>query len=439
MATIQIANVAKAVAVGLEWHALSGTTSERKEIEALAAANNSKIGCVITDDETGVTVVGLGHDKRPGASCGAAWLAKASGREALILVEPVGDNQVWICAVRAGLPLQNADQVVEVARLHELIHACLADSPDARICSTLENLDASYANVSPQSFAELVTGIKPERLRRVSGVPPLAVAGVVVAVAAIGAYYGGTLYLQKVERDKFQALLAAQAKKSRSSEQAQLRALEQKRRDDAERLLRDVVLGQPGASTLIPAAFASFESVPLSAGSWALVSLDCVPASCLLSWKREKNGTVMTFLAAAEKAGWEVVGAAGSEALTKHPVDTHGRDATTDVIEPTAAFRAVLESQLQRAQFAGMSYRLEGSQPLDVPVAAPAQPGAPGASPQSLEPLPWKVGRAVIEGKHLFELRALPAYLEHGALAVSSIKANLQLKEWTVEVKYATR
>lgn len=439
MATIHIDTLPKPVAVGLEWHALPGRTSERKEIDALAKETGAKIGCVVGDDESGVTVLGIAHERAPGAPCGAAWLAKASNREAIVLVEPIGDNKLWMCAVKAGTPVQNLDIVVDLSALHEKLPEFLADSPDARICSTLENLHTSYQNVSPQSFAELVSSTKPEKLVRIAGVSPMTVLGIGSAVIVLGAYFGGGAWLEQAKRKESAAKLAVLAERQKAMDAEQLRKAEAAHREKGIAVLQKSILKQPALGAAIPAMFGVMENVPLSVAGWSLAGFDCTPAACQLNWSREKNGTILSFMRAADERTWELKSAAGDQAVTVHPVEIAAREAGVDVIEENDAFRAALETKLQEAQLAGLRYDMSKMEAVELLMqkddAPPGAAGAPGSPP----PLPWKVGGATVKGSMLFELRAMPDYLDHAAVALVGMKADLKLKEWTLEIKYATR
>lgn len=438
MATIHVSNVPKAVAVALDWHLLPGTTSERREIDAITKQAKVKIGCVVSDNATGVTVLGLAEERSPGTNCGAAWLAKASAGESIVLVEPLEDGRLWLCAVKMGLPVQHFDILIDAAQLHQKLPELLRDNPDARICSTLENLDADYESVSPQSFAELVANTKPEKLIRVSGVSPVFMASTSVAVVALAAYFGGGAYLQKIKQEEARAKLAEMAAAQKQREAADQRRAQAQRLADGEKLLRSVVLDQPAMERSIESIFSAVEQLPLALAGWTLTGFDCTNRICSIAWTRTKTGTVVGFLTAAEEQGWQVSKAEGTDAMTAIELDASPRGVTLDVLEEAAPFRAALETQLQTAQLAGMKYELAALTPLEksMPAPAPMKGKAPVAVTQ---PLPWHVGTATLKGDKLFEAKATPALLQHPALALSYLKADLKTKEWTLEVNYATR
>lgn len=443
MATINIPNIAKAVAVGLEWHALPGTTSERKEIDAIAKQAQGRIGCTVSDEETGVTVLGLAHERAPGAVCGAAWLARASNREALVLVEPLDDGKVWLCAVRAGLPVQGCDLVIDVQRLHEMLPEVLADSPDARICSTLESLDTSYPGVAAQAFAELVANTKPERLRRVHGISPSTVLAVVGAVIGVAAYWGGGSYLETMHREEAQSKLAQIAQQQQAQDAQRQRQLALQHQQAGIEVLKEAVLGRPLVTTYLAALFAAVEHLPMFTAGWSLDGFTCTAQACTAVWSRGKFGTLVTFVADAERRGWTMVNASGDQAVTSHPITAEARDASVDALEAPVPFGIALESKLQQAKDAGLRYEMGKLQMVEQMLPQDTQAGqkqGPGqAASAGPKPLDWKIGSAVVKGGLLYELRAMADYIEHAAVAVDQVRADITNKQWTLELKYATR
>jgi hypothetical protein len=441
MAIVEITNLPKPVAVALDWHLLPGTTSERKEIDALTKRTGAKFGCVLADDEAGLTIVGLSTDKKESVNCGAAWLAKASGGEAMVLVEPLENGRIWLCAVRAGLPVQGMDVVIEPAQLHERLREFLDDGGEAKLCSTLENLDQVYANVVPQSFAELVANTKPERVRRISGInPTLAVAAGLLAVI-FGGWYGVDYYVTKMRQQEAQAKLQ-QMNALQQKQAAEQRAAAKLERLEAGRtMIRQVVLEKPSVESLVGAYLNELSAKPLTIGGWTLTGYDCSVLACSLTWQRKSSGTIATFIKAAEDNGWTVDKVEGNDAVTTHAVQAAPRNNTIDELSEDAPFRAALETRLQEAGSNGLRYELSKSDPLDKMMGAAATSGDPNAGPpgEGSDPLPYWVGTLTVKGSTLFELRELPEYIGHPGLSVKNVRGDLKTNEWTMELNYATR
>jgi hypothetical protein len=443
MASISIANIAKPVAVALDWHVLPGHTSERKEIDGFSKSAGLKIGVTLTDEVTGVTILGLSSEKSQGIACGAAWLAKASGRDTVVLVEPLEDGRLWLCAVRAGLPVQGLDIVIDAVDLQQRLPEFLQDNND-RICSTLENLDSfGYINVIPQSFAELVANTKQEKLTRVSGMSPVLVYGSVATAVALLGWLGGSAYLDQLAQQRNAQASAANARKMQANAAELARKAQALRRVQAENILKGAVLGQPTVAAEMKALFASIESLPTSVAGWGISTLDCEPKMCLVTWNRTPVGTVAGFVQAAETNGWLLMGVAGDSASTGFSLDADSRVANVDDIVVAPIFRAAFETKLQQMQLAGLKYTFPASQSVEASLPAPPMtPGAPtpaaGASAPAVT-LPWRIGTATVKGGNLFALRGTPDYLEHPAVAIKRAAVDLKSNEWTLEVTYATR
>jgi hypothetical protein len=441
MAIVQISGIQKPVAVALDWAALTGTTGERKEIEQLSKEHGSKIGCLVSDDESSTTVLGLAAERSAGTYCGAAWLAAAVGRASVVLAEPLSDGRVWVCAIKNGTPVQRRDQVTTEEQLHETLKEFLGYDEDAKIFSTIEGLGAHYSNVSHRSFAELVSEVKkPAKLVRIAGTSPAFIAIVTCAVVGGIAYYGGGAWLDHQRRLENQAKLAQINAQQQETAEANRRRLDLEHRNKGEALLRSVVLDQATPSDLLKSVFGVVEDMPTTLAGWELESVDCVPSACSVKWTRLKGGTVLSFLHEADRRGWQVDAVEGSDAVTSHVVNGAPRVAALDVLEEGGAFRAAFETKLQEAELAGLKYEFGKVIPIDDLLPKPA-PAAKGPSPQLvvLTPLPWKVGTTTVRGSALFELRDLGSYVDHPAIAFSHVQVNLKRKEWIAESKFATK
>lgn len=437
MAIVDINNLAKPVAVALSWHSLPGTTSERKEIDAIVRREGVTFGCVLSEDEAGVTVLGLTDERREGHACGAAWLARASAGAAIVLVEPLAGGRLWLCGVRAGMPVPGLDMVIDLSQLHEKLHDLLRDVPDSKLCSTLDNLGTVYPNVVPQSFAELVAQTKPEKIKRISGANPALIAIACLVVIGMGGYFGVEAYLKKARQAAAQAQLNELAADQKRRNELQAAKLYQQHVAAGEAMLHEVVLDRPAVDGLVAAYMSELESKPLTVAAWNLLTYDCAQLSCTLTWQRSRQGNVLGFMKGAEANGWQAGKVTGDVAETIHPIHVAGRDAAIESLEVDAAFRAALETRLQQAGVSGVKYELSESESLDKTLTPPAPP--PGQPAPVMKPLPWKVGTVIVKGSQLFELRELPEFISHAGLSVKSVRGDIKTNQWTMELNYATR
>lgn len=437
MAIVDINNLAKPVAVALSWHSLPGTTSERKEIDAIVRREGASFGCRLTDDDSGVTVLGITDDRREGIACGAAWLARASGGDPIVLVEPLGSGRLWLCGVRAGMPVPGLDMVIDLSQLHEKLHDLLRDVPDSRLCSTLDNLGTVYPNVVPQSFAELVAQTKQEKIKRIAGVNPALVAIAGAVIVGMGGWFGFDAYMVKVRQAEAQAQLNEIAADQKRRGDLLAAKLYQQHVAAGEAMLHDVVLDRPAVDGIVAAYMTELESKPLIVAGWNLIGYDCAQLACALSWQRGNSGTVLGFMKAAEGFGWQISQIGGDLAQSSHPVQASGRNAALESLDVDGAFRAALETRLQQAGSTGVKYELSKSEPLEKSLTPPAAP--PGQPAPVMKPLPWKVGTVVVKGNRLFELRELPEYIVHAGLSVKNVRGDIKTNQWTMELNYATR
>lgn len=442
MTTFIIQGIPKPVAIGLDWHVLPGLSSVGNEKEALSKQLGIKIGASVTSENTDTTVVGFSSERRPGALCGAAWLAKSVGSNSVVLAEPLENNKVWLCAIRAGTPVQNLDVVIPVHELQERLLDFVGSGQDVRIYSTIENLFcATDANISPRSFKELVANVKPERLVRLSGLSPELTWGAILIAGGLIGWYFGSNYL-----DEQAAIKGAQnSAEARLQQKVQAEDLERRsaaiQRESAHAWLRASILRQPSISAAVAAAFKVINGTPTSVAGWYLNSFGCSPSACDFTWGRTKAGTTLTFIQEAEQRGWRLLSLTGDIAVTEVPFMAEQKAADINDLVDGSVFRVALESRLQTLQLAGLTFQLPASIPLEnVMAPAPAPPGASEAlQPASTQKLPWKVGEFSVRGSELFALAETPLALENPGIALKHLSANLKENQWTLEMKYATQ
>jgi hypothetical protein len=265
----------------------------------------------------------------------------------------------------------------------------------------------------------------------------------VLGVLAASGYWGGSAYLDHRQREQAQAKLAQLAQQQQMQDtQRQLKLQEQHRQVGID-VLKAAVLGKPTVAKYIPAMFGAIEQLPMFVAGWTMNSIACTAEACAVNWARGSFSTVVTFVAEAEHRGWATVSASGDTAVTSHPITVEAREAAVGELEAPVPFGIALESRLQEAQDAGLRYEMGKLQMVEQMLPQEAQagqtpaPGQPlGAQPQPLE---WKVGTAVLKGNRLFELRSMPDYLDHPAVAINTVRADIKNKQWTLELKYATR
>lgn len=452
MAVVQVTDIAGDVAVGLTWRLLRGATTPNSEIAAIVKELGSPLGCQVRDTKLSQRMVGIASDVRTGVPSGAAWLAMASEGKAIVLAEPVGQDQVWICSVRAGFPVQDQDLLVDRSEYAARLRSILEESEGATLISTLDDIGQEFANVDGRSFAEITMLVKEGaipsavRIKRLSGTNPLLYAGLAVTALVVFGWPQLSAYLEQMKRKD--ALAQVQAISARRAAQDQA-TLESQRRDARARQddeVRAAVTARPAPEVALASFLDAVGGSPVILGGWKMVSIDCTARSvCTVFWKRKPGATSLTFMEAAEGAGIEVADVSQDDARTTHAARANARETGLDAIPSAGSFALGLDSILQQLSDLGM--KPSRKQPVRQPsivAGATAKPGgaaAAGSAPGVGEEVvsPWSVGTITVKGAELMDAKAAVAALSHPAVALKSFGTDLEQKTWTLEFNYATK
>lgn len=438
MTIIRVDGVSKPIAAAMTWTLLRQSTSERSEVKQVVNLHRQAYGCIIGDRSAGLRMVGLTSDRTSGAVSGAAWLAAASEGQPIVLAEPLADDRVWICAVRAGLPLSGLDIVVSDHDLIDRLNDVLHEVPGSVLHSTIAGLDDRFPGLQAISFAELARqGGSPVKIKRLSGIDPK-----VLVLAAIGAglIYGVPElqdYLAASDRQqaaaKLRAISAEQAQRERERQAAAMRA----QLEALDENVRSSVTARPSVAMLVSAYISGVEKQPFLLQGWRAVAADCSGPACMISWKREGYGTVLSMTEGAEAKGLNLVAAAGNDATTSHAVEAEPRLGSLDGIAVEAPFFAAIETALQPMAKANVRYSI-GKPALLTPPAPPQGASAPSPVIVPAE-RQWRVGVISISGRFTSVLRQVADGLDHPGLAVKSLQMDLKANTWKLEMNYATR
>lgn len=438
MTIIRVEGVSKPIAVSMTWTILRQSTSERSEVKQIVNLHRQAYGCIIGDRSAGLRMVGLTSDRTSGAVSGAAWLAAASEGQPIVLAEPLADERVWICAVRAGLPLSGLDMVVSDQDLVDRLNDVLHEVPGSVLHSTIAGLDDRFPGLQAISFAELARqGGAPVKIKRLSGIDPK-----VLVLAAIGAglIYGVPEiqdYLATSDRQqaaaKLRAINAEQGQRERERQVAAMRA----QLDALDENVRTSVTARPRVALLVNAYLATVEKQPFLLQGWRAVAFDCSGPSCTLSWRRESYGTVLSMTEGAEAKGLTLAAATGNDATTSHAAEAEPRPGSLDGIAVEAPFFAAIDTALQPMAKANVRYTI-GKPSLLTPPPPPQGASAPLPAVVPAE-RQWKVGVISISGRFPSVLRQVAEAIDHPGLAVKSLQMDLKANTWKLEMNYATR
>lgn len=413
------------LAVGMIWQALPDITSLSKEVAQICRdAGDARFGVIVTGSDA--KHVGL-HASSSKVASGAAWVALGSKGEDIVLLEPVGEDSCWICAVRNGAPHPGFDLVVAKEDVAREIDRLAKDGVFKISSTAFEGADLNIG------FEEITKGKKAPQLKQLIGVPrELKVAA--VAVVGIAAVAGGALFYSQYvsQRDAQEALSKVNASQAenqkRQIEAARLQALAA-----AESMVKLAVASAPSPGSAVSAWMGSFENLPTSTAGWSLAKVTCDMKVCLADWKRTKFGTTTAFLSAAADSGWKVSSYFAGTAQIMLPVTIAARNGNPQDMPAEAVAMPDILTQLQSMALAG----------VDFTIAKPDRPhGAP--TPQvpagvTLSDSPWKLGHFLVSGKRIFDIRDVPDYIERNNITLSTLSYDADTQSWTMEGNYAVK
>lgn len=414
----------KKVAVGLKWKALPGIASQSKEVAAATQELGSRFGVILSTDDSLMIGVSSSPDRVP---AGAAWVAAGSKGESMVLLEPIGETHVWVCAVRNNAPQPGFDLVVPVEDVTSVLDKL-------RSISAFKVASKSFEGAHLElDFAEIVEGKRPPMVKQLTGVSQSFKIGLVAAVVVGIAVAAGISYTNEQERKAAQQQLANMAANDAESQRREAEARRQSEIISAELVIKEKISAAPSIADAVNAWLGAMESLPTIAANWRLKDVACTLKECKVHWARSKIGTTSEFLQYAEKAGWTVSAYDFDNAYTQTAISVPPRSNSPKDIPPEAEVNVSLMTSMQQLGIAGLSTTLKPSAP---PTAAPTP--SPGASaPQSASP--WKIGTFSVSGTKYFQVRGVPEYINREYVTAESFKLNAETVTWTMEGSYAVK
>lgn len=438
METMLIQIGGKKVVAGLSWHALIGRSNEQRELDELCAKHETRFGIVLTHDE--VSMAGLSKSPVRGIS-GAGMVAAGAKGRTLVLLESIGEDRIWLCAVRNGSPQPGFDVVVQADQVPGLLKQ-LADIAEFKVVSTaFEDVDEA------SDYAALTAGLKPLMVRQLVGVSSaVKLAGVgVVLVLCLG--IGGWTLMQQMERQRALDTLAqmnqAQADSRKREEEARRLAAAAA----AEAAVASRVTALPSPLDQVTSWLGSFDDAPSAVKGWKMSQVKCASAECQILWSRTPIGTTADFISHAVNSGWRVTSSEFDKITTVvtnptgQPAARNG--AARDVPSSEAAIPELM-TILQRLSLVGIQSLVKQASPVTGAPSTGTQGSpvsAPPASPSSALPAssPWKVGALSLSGHRFFELREAAEFINFPNVSIASMTINFENQTWNMEGSYAVR
>lgn len=423
------------VAVGLQWQSLRSETSEKKEASEIAKESNAEFGTLFVRDN--ITFLGIFPGAAPrGTICGAACLAAAAGerKEDFVLLEPAGDNLVWLCAVRNGAPLKGYDVVVSGAQAFNLIDELSQSIDGLNIYSRDGFVDGSM----PGNFLDLVRSESENwiskaprvvRLRGVSKILSLAIA--IVVIGGLGTI-GGMYYLDRASEAASALQEAATAQMKGAASASEIAKVE----DDAKAAIatefKQKLGGTPSYDIQISRWLTAIENVPSNLAGWDASTMVCSQDLCSITYRRQKVGTLEDFISSAADNSYPLGKVSGNEVEINLKIQGEGRSLPSSQLPSEKLALWPLLSQLQLLELAGLTFDVRESKKFSVMTAViPNHPSVPVLSQ-------WSMGEYSISGKQYFEIRDSSEYLVFSFISATSLKINLGTGSWVIGGSYAT-
>lgn len=313
--------------VEIEWEALKGISSIKKELRTIAAdrasSKNSFKKALIVKGE-GCVAAGLISDSSKMLGKSAAFLLAAANnqenkkRVALdeestnwLFVDEVNGEQdkYWICLIQDGVPLPGLDIVVSWDGVEEHLSDLLLNAAMYNVISPVKEVSdfvKEIAQVQVSSFDDLVSGVKEKaKIVQIRGISLPLVLMVFSVFAAGGGYYWYDSWVTE------QKMLAAAALQNQMTlQQAKLQQQSQADENMKDSAQKELLRGELEKEVVEELHFSNVDilrewnrligSVPLNHQGWSLVGVECnvigeIP-ECNIALNRTKSGTYKSLL-----------------------------------------------------------------------------------------------------------------------------------------------
>lgn len=421
----------KDVVVGLSWRALSGLSSERKEISLISKDLGSRHGVIVRSDD--VTAVGF-STRGVAEPSAAAWLASAAGSRSLILAEDIGGDDAWVCIIRDGAPMAGFDIVCSKSSVTDLLVDFVA-SGGYEFISNIEGVNAPVNS----NFGDMVSGVKPVHVGQVSGVSNSFYIGLVALAVVACSFYFYTAHKNNnlaIAGGQKRAAISAEAKRSAEAamEAARTEAIKSARE------LAAAALSTPSPVDQIESWRLVIDSVPLSTSGWSVNNFSCSSEKCVVTWFRTPYGTISGILSDFKKRYWKIEKWSSDEILVSFSVASGlARTPSPDASPLHNIFNAELVTETQRVRLAGVAG--EVAQPPPIPDMFSRAGGELAKSPPDSKSTPLRIGTFSFSGARAYEPGDVAKIINLENIVLSSINVWIDADKltWKIEGKYVVK
>ena len=269
---------ARKLALGLKWlppGAIPAGAGAGRKARELAAMKPPPVGFFQLETAGGPQLGATTDRDDIGLQSGAAWLAQA--QLSAVLVERLGDNLYWLCAIEDGAVFPAGDMVggpdLIAARLDEI----RTDIAGRDICMYDKTGSFGLTDAEPLDFSDLAAGFEADAdilcqpVRSRSLKKPLAILATVLLITA-GGYGARSLYPSSMDA----------APESDQDVQAQR---QNRQLNDEKRLLRQEL--EQNAPALLATLADTISGRPLRAAGWRATRYEWSGNRVTATWRRE--------------------------------------------------------------------------------------------------------------------------------------------------------
>lgn len=461
--------------VGLEWETLPGEKSTKLEAKDSAEKTKSNFGILIDYDEQFAIGLSKKSSNLPSAATYLALANQAARNTGAsdeytsdwIVVEEVSDDKFWIGVVKNGIPSPQADSVLDITAIKDIIMALLMHDT-YRLFSTCGEIKAIFGDlktVEEISINTLTEDVKNKiKFTKLKGIPnSLIYAGfglmlLIVAGVGISSLIEGQNMKEKmanIEKQRMQEEVAKQQKYA-----ADLQKYEEAKKEAKRLAVNNILSGMSATpSYMLKNWYNVVGNIELGTHGWKLENIECYlidatvtdaqKSACDIKFTKSDLSTNRMLLQEYPDALIK-----GNEAvITKLvPLDKSSMLAMKEEditgLPTTRTWGADMISQLQLLKTVDIEHTIQPS--IDIVFKAPPKPvdpktnPAPNAAPvnEGDQPVGVAKGQIIMKGSNIDLIKEVADNVQF--TGVGARKATFQVQglgiiAWEVTLDYFVR
>lgn len=255
------------IAVGLEW-TLHDTVSEAKK--AVAGKRNILVARKVIFGEC---VQGICKTPVKNKKLQAGALLAAAAANDVLIFHSLGDGNVWVCAVREGIPLHGFDVVVDENSAKAKLSEVMSYIPTAAVYGDLSGAKGSLADL----FADLTSADKKAAALAAPDNPVV----IVTLVAVIVVLGTAATFMYRYFENRTSDPIARQMQNNEEMRRAKMAF------ENEVKQARQSFWDARSPSRQFDVWYEVLRSLPVSVNGWTPSALNCDFADCKVTWKRD--------------------------------------------------------------------------------------------------------------------------------------------------------